>query len=339
MFSIRLLLSNSYDPWFNLSLEEYVFKNMPQEQSILFLWRNQNTVVIGRAQNAWKECNTRRMEKDGIRLARRNSGGGAVFHDLGNTCFTFMSTHKEYNKNLSTNIILNGLNLLGIKAMISGRNDLIVRTKNGDRKISGSAYREASGRKFHHGTLLLHVDLNKLSYYLNPDLKKLKTKGITSIRSRVANLSELHPNINHEEVCEKLKESFFNFYNMQVEPEFFSMEKVAHIPEFIEQFHKQSYWDWNFGSAPAFSHQLDTRFSWGNVTLHFDIENGTISRSHIFTDSLDPDPLEQLSKVLIGTPYCSKNIQYCCEEWIKKWPIQQHNKLLEVSDWLTNSVI
>lgn len=338
MFSIRLLLSNSYNPWFNLSCEEYIFKNMPQKQSILFLWRNQNTVVIGRAQNAWKECNTRRMKKDGIRLARRNSGGGAVFHDLGNTCFTFMSTQKEYNKNLSTNIILDGLNQLGIKAIISGRNDLVIHTTRGERKISGSAYRETSERKFHHGTLLLHVDLDKLTYYLNPDLKKLQTKGITSIRSRVANLSVLKPDINHQELCQTLTEAFFNFHNMQVEPEFLSMDNFSHIPGFIEQFNKQSDWEWNFGSSPAFSHQLDTRFSWGSVTLHFDIEQGIINRSHVFTDSLEPAPLEKLIKELVGIPYHTKNIQNYCEKWMKNYSNQQHQELLDVTYWLVNNI-
>lgn len=337
MFSIRLLLSNSHNPWFNLSLEEYIFKNMPQEQSILFLWRNQNTVVIGRAQNAWKECNTRRMEQDGIRLARRNSGGGAVFHDLGNTCFTFMSTHAKYDKSLSTNIILQGLSQLGINAMISGRNDLTIYTTQGERKISGSAYRETSGRKFHHGTLLLHTDLNKLTYYLNPDVKKLYTKGITSIKSRVANLNELKPDINHHKICQKLEESFFNFYNMKVEPEFLSIENFKHIPEFMEQFHKQSDWNWNFGSTPAFSHQLDTRFNWGGITLHLDIENGIISRSHIFTDSLDPHPLEELTKKLKGIPYQTNTIQRCCTEWIEKWP-NQHQELVEFTNWFIYNI-
>lgn len=338
MCSIRLLLSNSYDPWFNLSLEEYIFKNMPQKQSILFLWRNQNTVVIGRGQNAWKECNTRRMEQDKIRLARRNSGGGAVFHDLGNTCFTFMSTQKEYNKTLSTNIILDGLHRLGIKAMVSGRNDLIIHTEKGEKKISGSAYRETSGRKFHHGTLLLHVDLNRLTYYLNPDLKKLQTKGISSIKSRVANLNELKPNISHEEVCQKLIEAFFSFYKKKVEPEFFSTENFSHIPEFIEQFNKQSCWNWNFGSAPAFSHQLDTRFSWGSITLHLDILNGIINRSHIFTDSLEPDPLQKLAKKFIGIPYRVQDIQNCCNTWIKNWSNQQYTELTEFTNWLIKNI-
>lgn len=333
MRSFRLLLSNSYDPWFNLSLEEYIFKNIPKKQSILFLWRNQNTVVIGRAQNAWKECNTRRMERDGIKLARRSSGGGAVFHDLGNTCFTFISTQENYDKYVSSNIVLNGLRHIGIKAIISGRNDIVIHTANGERKISGSAYRETSGRKFHHGTLLLHVDINKLAYYLNPDSKKLETKGITSIRSRVANLNELKPGINHQEVCQGLTEAFFQYHGVRVQPEILSIDNFYNIPEFLKQFNKQRDWNWNFGSAPAFTHQLDTRFDWGSVTLHFDIERGIIHRTHIFTDSLEPDPLETLAKKLVGIPYNNKSILSCCQEWMKIWP-QYKKELSEVSSWL-----
>ena len=102
MTTLRLLISDSYDPWFNLAVEECIFRQMPATQRVLFLWRNADTVVIGRAQNPWKECNTRRMEEDNVRLARRSSGGGAVFHDLGNTCFTFMAGKPEYDKTIST---------------------------------------------------------------------------------------------------------------------------------------------------------------------------------------------------------------------------------------------
>lgn len=160
---------------------------MPATQRVLFLWRNADTVVIGRAQNPWKECNTRRMEEDHVRLARRSSGGGAVFHDLGNTCFTFMAGKPEYDKTVSTAIVLAALNSLGVTAEASERNDLVVKTDSGDRKVSGSAYRETMDRGFHHGTLLLNADLSRLANYLNPDQKKLQAKGITSVRGRVAN--------------------------------------------------------------------------------------------------------------------------------------------------------
>ncbi|MDU3719310.1 MAG: lipoate--protein ligase LplA, partial [Klebsiella michiganensis] len=165
MSTLRLLLSDSYDPWFNLAVEESIFRQMPATQRVLFLWRNADTVVIGRAQNPWKECNTRRMEEDNVRLARRSSGGGAVFHDLGNTCFTFMAGKPEYDKTVSTNIVLTALNALGVAAEASGRNDLVVKTAEGDRKVSGSAYRETMDRGFHHGTLLLNADLSRLANY------------------------------------------------------------------------------------------------------------------------------------------------------------------------------
>lgn len=175
---------------------------------ILFLWRNAETVVIGQSQNPWKECNTRRMEQDGIRLARRSSGGGAVFHDLGNTCFTFMAGKPGYDKSVSTDIILQALRQLGVTAGASGRNDLVMETADGPRKISGSAYRETQDRGFHHGTLLLNADLERLADYLNPDPKKLQAKGITSVRSRVANLAEFLPGISHEQVCEAIVQAF-----------------------------------------------------------------------------------------------------------------------------------
>lgn len=122
MSRLRLLISESFDPWFNLAVEETIFRQMSADQRVMFLWRNADTVVIGRAQNPWKECNTRRMDEDNVRLARRSSGGGAVFHDLGNTCFTFMAGKPEYDKTVSTQIIVDGLAQVGIAAQISGRN-------------------------------------------------------------------------------------------------------------------------------------------------------------------------------------------------------------------------
>ena len=198
MSNSRIFISNSHNPWFNLAVEDCIFRSMPTDQRVLFLWRNADTVVIGRAQNPWKECNTRRMEQDGVLLARRQSGGGAVFHDLGNTNFTFMAGKSEYNKEVSTEIVLNALKDIGIDGYANGRNDLVVGEGEDMRKFSGSAYRETPDRGFHHGTLLLNADLSRLANYLNPDPKKLQAKGINSVRSRVTNLSELDAEVNHE---------------------------------------------------------------------------------------------------------------------------------------------
>ncbi|WP_192458636.1 lipoate--protein ligase A [Musicola keenii] len=303
MSSLRLLLSSSVDPWFNLAVEDCIFRQMSATQRVLFLWRNADTVVIGRAQNPWKECNTGRMEQDNVRLARRSSGGGAVFHDLGNTCFTFMAGKPGYDKSISTGIILRALAMLGVNAQASGRNDLLVNTADGARKISGSAYRESKDRGFHHGTLLLDTDLSRLANYLNPDVKKLQAKGITSVRSRVANLTELLPGVSHEAVCNAIVAAFFEHYQARCDAEYVSPEALPDLPGFREQFARQSSWTWNFGQAPNFSHVLDTRFDWGGIELHFDVEKGVISRCQLFTDSLNLTPLETLAEKMVGLAY------------------------------------
>ncbi|MDU2544182.1 MAG: lipoate--protein ligase LplA [Klebsiella sp.] len=326
MSTLRLLLSDSYDPWFNLAVEECIFRQMPATQRVLFLWRNADTVVIGRAQNPWKECNTRRMEEDHVRLARRSSGGGAVFHDLGNTCFTFMAGKPEYDKTVSTAI-----------AEASGRNDLVVKTDSGDRKASGSAYRETMDRGFHHGTLLLNADLSRLANYLNPDQKKLQAKGITSVRGRVANLVELLPGITHQQVCEAIQEAFFSHYGERVDAEVISPDNTPDLPNFAETFARQSSWEWNFGQAPAFSHLLDERFRWGGVELHFDVEKGHITRAQAFTDSLNPAPLEALAARLVGCQYRAEVLQQQCEALVGDFP-EQEAELKELSAWIAGAV-
>ncbi|MBD2779731.1 lipoate--protein ligase A [Xenorhabdus szentirmaii] len=337
MSTLRLLLSDSHDPWFNLAVEECIFRQMPPNQRVLFLWRNASTVVVGRAQNPWKECNTRRMEMDGIKLARRSSGGGAVFHDLGNTCFTFMAGKPEYNKSVSTQIILDGLKKSGIQATASGRNDLVVSSPEGERKISGSAYRETKDRGFHHGTLLINADLNRLADYLNPDPKKLQAKGITSVRARVTNLSELLPDVTHEKICGGIIEAFFDYFNETVQAEVISPQILPDLPGFSDVFAKQSSWEWNFGQAPAFSHILDTRFRWGGVELHVDVEQGVINRCQIFTDSLEPAPFELLAEKLVGVVYQPKAVGQMVQQ-ISEQYLSLGTELQQFHSWLINEL-
>lgn len=337
MSALRLLISHSHDPWFNLAVEECIFRQMPATQRVLFLWRNADTVVIGRAQNPWKECNTRRMEQDNVKLARRSSGGGAVFHDLGNTCFTFMAAKPEYDKSVSTGIVINALRRLGVSASASGRNDLVMDTPEGPRKISGSAYRETRDRGFHHGTLLLNADLNRLANYLNPDRKKLQAKGITSVRGRVANLSDFVVQISHQQVCDAVEAAFFEHYGERVMPEYISPDAAPALPGFAETFARQSSWEWNFGQAPAFSHLLDERFVWGGVELHFDVEKGQITRCQMFTDSLDPTPLERLAKRLVGCAYRSETLKAQCDALVEAFPAQAE-QLRELGAWIARAV-
>ena len=172
------------DPYRNLALERYLTETVPEDACVLYLWQNQNTVVIGRNQNAWKECRTGLLEQEGGVLARRLSGGGAVFHDLGNLNFTFSVTEENYDLRRQQQLILTACRLLGLRAELSGRNDLLAE----GRKFSGNSFYAHNGRAFHNGTLLVDADMTKMGRYLSPSTAKIASKGVDSVRSRVVNL-------------------------------------------------------------------------------------------------------------------------------------------------------
>lgn len=337
MLRTRILISDSHDPYFNLAVEDTIFRAMPTSERILFLWRNADTVVIGKGQNPWKECNTRKMELDGVKLARRQTGGGAVFHDLGNSNFTFMAAKPEYDKSISTMIVLKAMKRLGVEGKASGRNDLIIETDEGEKKFSGSAYRETKDRGFHHGTLLLSADLKRLANYLNPDPKKLESKGITSVRSRVVNLEDVVRGIDHSMVCDALRDSFLEHFRGDVQPERITPESLPDLPDFEKTFEKQRDWNWNFGKSPDFSHELSERFSWGRIELHLDVQRGEIRKATIFSDCLFLEPLERLANVLVGKGYQRPEIEMAVAGIAKVFP-EQSRDLLELGAWLQDEI-
>ena len=338
MTSIRILLSDCHDPHFNLAVEDAIFRNMEVDKRILFLWRNADTVVIGKGQNPWKECNTAKMEQDGVKLARRQSGGGAVFHDLGNTNFTFMGSKPNYDKSVSTAIVLAALKQLGIDGKSTGRNDLVVEIEGSDRKFSGSAYRDLKDRGFHHGTLLLSADLSRLADYLNPDPKKLQAKGITSVRARVTNLSDVLPGINHATVCSAIQNEFMKHFEDCAEPEIINEHSLPDLPGFSEIYEKQKDWNWNFGRAPSFSHLLDERFEWGGVELHLDVQNGVVKSSKIFTDSLYPDLLEQIAIQMQGRRYDAVDLSSVVSNAVDENP-DRSGELHQFATWLNSALL
>lgn len=335
--SIRVLLSDSHDPYFNLAVEDTIFQTMPTSQRVLFLWRNANTVVIGKGQNPWKECNTAKMTADGITLARRQTGGGAVFHDLGNTNFTFMAGKPEFDKTVSTKIVLDALRAIGIKGKSSGRNDLVIETEEGDKKFSGSAYRDAKDRGFHHGTLLLNADLARLANYLNPDPKKLQAKGIQSVRSRVINLCQLRETVDHDLVCHAIQKSYFQHYGESVSPEHISPQSIPDLPGFASAFARQSDWDWNFGKSLDFSHTMDERFSWGGVEVHLDVHRGKIEKAKIFTDCLYPAALECLAESLVEQEYSTYGLEPAFKVAVDRFA-DHANELAELHSWLQQTI-
>lgn len=248
-----------------------------------------------------------------------------------------MASKPEYNKSVSTKIVLDALLNLGIKAKLSGRNDFVIEDGKGEKKFSGSAYRETRDRGFHHGTLLLNANLERLANYLNPDIKKLQAKGINSVRARVINLCEIIPQITHEKVCTAIMEAFCCYYTQHTEIEYVSIDTFAEDAEFRDKYKHQKSWQWNFGQAPEFMYILDTRFTWAGVELHLNVQKGRIIEAKIFTDSLDPSPLERLTQVIIGQSFCADTFRQSIAEITVQFPLRE-KELIELQQWLIDAV-
>ena len=200
--------SSSINPYYNLALEDYLFHNIPANSLVFFLCQNQNTVMIGKNQNAYKECHLQTMEEDHCYLARRSSGGGAVFHDLGNLNFSFIMYMDNFDIQKQTQCIAYALRSLGIPAYLSGRNDIEV---NG-MKVSGNAYLTEKEHCLHHGTIMLNVDKKLMNKYLNVSDKKIQAKGYDSVYSRVANITDFKKDITMKKLQDAVLQTVANNY-------------------------------------------------------------------------------------------------------------------------------
>ena len=302
MYSVYI--SDSVNPYFNLAFEEYLVKHHDSEDQILFLWRNNNTVVIGKNQNPWKECNLAALESMGGNLLRRLSGGGAVYHDLGNLNFTFISPYSDGQIEKNMRLIIDVLLHNGIDASFSGKNDILV---NGC-KVSGNAFFAEDDTLCHHGTLLIDSELEKICDILTVSQNKLKSKGIDSVKSRIKNLKEFNKNIS----VEVLKRDLLSWFLPEpafVEPATVNEETIlgsgAHFHEIQDLMKRFESWDWNFGSSPEFNIQISERFAWGGVEIGIMVQDGTIADLVVETDSLDIDLPQKIKNLLLN-----KNFDY-----------------------------
>lgn len=283
------------DPYHNLALEELLLHRVQPGQCILYLWQNQHTVVIGRNQNAENECRVQALEADGGRLARRLSGGGAVYHDLGNLNFTFLVSTEDYDVEKQTEVILRAVQMAGVHAEKTGRNDLTV----DGRKFSGHAYYRTGDKSYHHGTLMVDVDKEPLAKYLSASPLKLKAKGVQSVRSRVANLVEFNPGLTIAELKKALVAAFEEVYGLPArelcEDELDRDRLEAGRARFASP-------EWKYGSARPLENSREERFGWGTVRLDFSLENGVIGEAALWSDGLEADFLERVPDLLKGCP-------------------------------------
>lgn len=294
--SLRLIRSRETVPYHNMALEEYLLRHVGESECILYLWQNRKTVVLGRNQNCWKECKQQELEQDGGFVARRLSGGGAVYHDLGNLNFTFLTATENHDVPRQLKVILQAVKQWGIEAKIDGRNDLTV---NGS-KFSGNAYYRAGGNSMHHGTILLGVDMGELSRYLTVSAEKLRSKGVDSVRARVINLAQLHPAINVEVLCGAMHDAFGQVYDLPVQP--FAEQTIDPL-ELDTLRQKFADWQWRLGRPIEFTWETSERFSWGGAQLQLEVKGGVVRAATLYSDALDAAFIAMVGGALEGCVY------------------------------------
>lgn len=290
------------DPYYNIATEKYLLEHVEKGQCILYLWQNKNTVVIGRNQNAWAECRTSLLEAEGGKLARRLSGGGAVFHDLGNLNFTFLMCDEDYDLDRQFEVIRLACEGLGICVEKSGRNDLLAEGK----KFSGNAFYHSRGRAYHHGTLLLNADMDKLSRYLTPPKAKLEAKGVSSVRSRVTNLKDLCPALTVPELKAHMKKAFEAVYDLSAEALVLSSDALLEIENSAKEL---SDWQWCYGPKLPFSFACEERFSWGSIRLQLQAEGGHVVSANVYSDAMEWELADTVSEALTGCRFTTADMQ------------------------------
>ena len=290
-----------FDPHENLAIEKYLLDRVGPGECILYLWQNQNTVVIGRNQNAWSECRTSLLEQERGILARRLSGGGAVFHDLGNLNFTFLVRDEDYDVDRQLGVIQQACRMAGIIAEKSGRNDLLA----DGRKFSGNAFYHQGGHAYHHGTLMVDVDKDKLSRYLSPPKAKLEAKGVASVRSRVVNLKELSPELSCHRMRRLMAQAFEEVYGLTAEE--ITLDQAA-LQSVLETAALYGSWDYLYGAPLSLSFQCEERFDWGHIQLQMDAKSGVITDVKAYSDSMDWLLTAAVEKSLAGCPFRLKDM-------------------------------
>lgn len=292
---MQFLKNPSTDPHFNMSFDEYCLEQFPSDDTVFYLWQNRPSVIIGLNQNVYSEVNIQYLEDHGITLARRVTGGGAVYHDLQNLNYTIVGRSADLNRDYPgyMNYIIDALRQLGVPAGLSGRNDIMVE----GRKVSGYAKRVYKDRLMVHGTLMYDVDLEHLTAALAVPGSKLEASGIESVRSRVANLKDYLPMFSDISEMQDALQIILSRggRDREIVLDEFQRAEVQRICD-----EKFSTWEWNFGKSPKATFHSSRKFSCGTVEAGWSIVRGTVDSLTFSGDFLGNLPPEQLAGRLNG---------------------------------------
>ncbi len=282
--------SRNNSPYANLAAEEYLTENV--DSPTLFLWVNFPSVIVGKFQNIYSECDLGYMRSNGILPVRRTTGGGAVYHDLGNLNYSFIMPNSEYDVKRQNKVISDALTGFGIEPRFGGRNDLEIL----GRKAGGAAYFKGAKNSLHHGTLLISLDLSEAERALTPNKLKLAAKGVDSVRRRIINLSDLNSDITAEKLIDALLRSFGSGYGV-------SREVHYNEKELAEKEAKFSSDEYVYGLNPPFDVTLEGRLSVGTVALSLSVKRGVIEDCLLTGDFLDESLPERIKSVVLNRKY------------------------------------
>ena len=292
---MKFLRNSCTDPHYNMSFDEYCLEQFPSDETVFYLWRNAPSVIIGRNQNAYAEVSLPYLEANGIVLARRVTGGGAVYHDRQNLNYTIVGRSRDLDRDYPgyLHLVLDALRSLGVPAEMNGRNDITVE----GRKVSGYAKRVYKDRLMVHGTLMYDVDIEKLTMALSTPGSKLDAAGIASVRSRVANLKDYLPQFSDVVAFKDALERILS--RDYTDPQLFlTAEQEAEILEICRS--KFSTWEWNFGQSPKAQFRKALRLPCGTVEASCSIVRGGIAGLAFGGDFIGSLPAEGIAAALEG---------------------------------------
>jgi len=289
------IVARDTDPYRNLAIEKQLLDTLPEETAILYLWQNAHTIVCGRNQNPWYECRVKDFMSDGGRIARRLSGGGAVYHDMGNLNFTFLLPKNAFDIPRQLSVIQAAVASYSLKAVRSGRNDLHIN----DRKFSGNAFFSSGQSAYHHGTLLVNADMAVMGRYLTADKQKLQNRGVKSVPARVINLQSLAREMTIENLQGALFRAFAKVYG--IKPIMLD-EKMMDQPSIHKLTSLYRSPDWVFPREVPYTFTVKERFPWGGISVNLLVEDGMIREARFFTDAMEAGLFSVLEQSLIGSP-------------------------------------
>lgn len=292
------------DPTINLAIEEYCLKNLDIDETYLLFYINEPSIIIGKNQNTAEEINADYVKDHGIHVVRRLSGGGAVYHDLGNLNFSFITKddgESFHNFKKFTEPVIEALRILGVHAELSGRNDILA----DGRKISGNAQFSTRGRMFSHGTLLFDSHMEDVVGALNVKMDKIQSKGIKSIRQRVANIREL---MDRELTVEQFKQLLLQsiFDGKEVPTYELTEEDWSAIHKLSEERYRN--WDWNYGQSPKFNLKHSHRFKVGQIDVRLEVNKGIVEMCKIYGDFFGVEDVQDIEAALVGSKFDREKI-------------------------------